>query len=116
MDRVEHGIDKLLSAGKVPAELLASLLATLPTVDPALVRGPAIGEDAAVIDIAQEYSNYLVAKSDPITFATDEIGYYAVNVCANDLGVSGTKPRFYLPTLLLPAGKTDLELAQRIFE
>ncbi|MEZ4611878.1 MAG: AIR synthase-related protein [Caldilineaceae bacterium] len=31
----------------------------------------------------------LVAKSDPITFATDEIGFYAVNVCANDLATGG---------------------------
>ena len=49
----------------------------------------------------------LAAKSDPITFATDEIGYYAVNVCANDLAVCGARPRFYLPTVLLPVGTTE---------
>lgn len=77
--------------------------------------GPSVGEDAAVIDFAPGQDWLLVAKSDPITFATAEIGYYAVNVCANDLGVTGATPRFYLPTLLLPAGQTDEALARRIF-
>ena len=104
-----------LPAGKLPASLLAELLPTLPTTDPALLLGPAVGEDAAVIDFVPGQDELLVAKSDPITFATDEIGFYAVNVCANDLGVSGATPRFYLPTLLLPAGHSDEALIRRIF-
>lgn len=105
----------LLPAGKLPVGLLADLLGSLPTADPALLLGPSVGEDAAVIDFAPGQDWLLVAKSDPITFATDEIGHYAVNVCANDLGVTGATPRFYLPTLLLPAGQTDEALARRIF-
>ncbi len=108
-----------LAAGKLPPKLLAELLAGLPTTDPALLLGPSVGEDAAVIDFAPEAARLLVAKSDPITFATDEVGYYAVNVCANDLAVTGATPRFYLPTLLLPAGPggspADVALARRIF-
>jgi hydrogenase maturation factor len=80
-----------------------------------LLLGPSAGEDAAVIDFAPGDARVLVAKSDPITFATDEIGFYAVNVCVNDLAVTGATPRFYLPTLLLPAGAADEELARRIF-
>lgn len=106
---------EMLSAGKLPAPLLAELLQSLPTTDPALLLGPSVGEDAAVIDFAPGQEQLLVAKCDPITFATDEIGHYAVNVCANDLAVTGATPRFYLPTLLLPAGQTDIALAQRIF-
>ncbi|MEZ4831798.1 MAG: AIR synthase related protein [Caldilineaceae bacterium] len=102
-----------LPAGKVPAPLLASLLDTLPTQHPQLLLGPGIGEDAAVIDFAAD--KLLVAKSDPITFATDEIGYYAVNVCANDLAVTGATPRFYLPTLLLPEGATTAHTVESIF-
>lgn len=105
----------LLPAGKLPHTLLASLLSDLPTVDEQLLLGPSVGEDAAVIDFATGSETLLVAKSDPITFATDEIGYYAVNVCANDLAVTGATPRFFLPTILLPAGQTDAELARRIF-
>lgn len=104
-----------LPAGKLPAPLLAELLPALPITDAALLLGPAVGEDAAVIDFAPGQDNLLVAKSDPITFATDEIGFYAVNVCANDLAVTGATPRFYLPTLLLPARQTDEALARGIF-
>ncbi|MEZ4861346.1 MAG: AIR synthase family protein [Caldilineaceae bacterium] len=104
-----------LPAGKVPAPLLARLLADLPVDDPQLLLGPAVGADAAVIDVGRDPELLWVAKSDPITFATDEIGYYAVNVCANDLAVTGAQPRFYLPTLLLPAGQTDAALVEHIF-
>jgi hydrogenase maturation factor len=105
-----------LAAGKLPAPLLAALLAGLPVDDPQLILGPTVGEDAAVIDFAPGSAHLLVAKSDPITFATDAIGYYAVNVCANDLAVTGATPRFYLPTLLLPAGAADVGLARTIFD
>ena len=105
-----------LPAGKLPATLLTRLLGDLPTQHPQLLLGPAVGEDAAVIDWGRDGDQLLVAKSDPITFATAEIGHYAVNVCANDLGVTGARPLFYLPTLLLPAGQTDVALAERIFQ
>lgn len=105
----------LLPAGKLPPRLLARLLAGLPTDDASLLVGPSVGEDAAVIDFAPGAATLLVAKTDPITFATDEIGYYAVNVCANDIAVAGAIPRFYMPTLLLPAGQADRDLAERIF-
>ena len=95
-----------LPTGKLPADLLAQLISTLPIEDPRLLLGPSVGEDAAVIEL-DGTDTLLAAKSDPITFATDEIGYYAVNVCANDLGVCGARPRFYLPTVLLPEGTTE---------
>jgi hydrogenase expression/formation protein HypE len=104
-----------LPPGKVSARLLAELLSDLPTQSPDLLLGPAVGEDAAVIDFAPGSDSVLVAKSDPITFATDEIGYYAVNICVNDLAVTGARPRFYLPTLLLPAGSASEEQVRHIF-
>lgn len=104
-----------LPAGKLPHALLGQLLASLPHDDPQLLVGPTVGEDAAVIDFAPGCERLLVAKSDPITFATDQIGYYAVNVCANDLAVAGATPRYYFPTLLLPAGESDAALARTIF-
>ncbi|MCY4080383.1 MAG: AIR synthase-related protein [Caldilineaceae bacterium] len=120
-----------LPTGKLPSELLAELISTLPISDPDLYLGPGVGEDAAVIEVgrvsgeegassrrepslSQQGSgdSLLAAKSDPITFATDEIGYYAVNVCANDLAVCGARPRFYLPTVLLPVGATEEEVRE----
>lgn len=108
-------VNASLPAGKLNPALLARLLAQLPVHDPALLVGPAVGEDAAVIDFAPGAPHVLVAKGDPITFATDAIGYYAVNVCANDLAVTGARPRFYMPTLLLPAGDASPALVERIF-
>jgi len=104
-----------LAAGKLPLNFLDALLDTLPTDDPQLVLGPSVGEDAAVIDFAPGQEKLLVAKSDPVTFATDAVGHYAVNVCANDLAVMGATPRFYMPTLLLPADSADADMARDIF-
>jgi hydrogenase expression/formation protein HypE len=102
-----------LPAGKLPPALLSRLLVQLPTTDPRLLLGPHVGEDAAIIDFPAD--SLLVVKSDPITFATDAIGYYAVNVCANDLAVTGATPLFYLPTIFLPANASDEASIHAIF-
>ena len=47
---------------------------------------------------------YLVATADPITFATDEAGWYALHVNANDIAVRGARPTWFLATVLLPEG------------
>ncbi len=98
--------------GKLPAELLQGLLERYVTTDPRVILGPRLGEDAAVIDMGDRY---LVAKTDPITFATDEIGWYAVNVNANDVACCGAVPRWYLATLLLPEHGTTSTRVERIF-
>lgn len=105
-------VTRLLSVGKLPAELLESLLQRYGGRDPRLVVGPKAGEDAAVIAFGDRY---LLAKTDPITFATDEIGWYAVNVNANDIAVMGGRPYWFLATVLLPAGRATLEMADAIF-
>lgn len=100
-----------LAVGKLPADLLASLLKIASRTDPRVLVGPGIGVDAAVIDFQPRP---LVAKSDPITFATDEIGWYAVHVNANDVAVMGGSPRWFLATLLLPESAAP-PLAEAIF-
>ncbi len=101
-----------LLPGKLPPALLRSLLGGLPQ-DPSVIVGPGVGEDAAVIELGERY---LVAKTDPITFATDEIGWYAVQVNANDLAATGATPRWFMATVLLPAATADEALATQIFE
>ncbi|MGE5603159.1 MAG: AIR synthase family protein [Nitrososphaerales archaeon] len=101
-----------LPAGKLPLPLLEKLLTRFAPNDPRIVVGPRAGEDAAVFDLGDRY---LVAKTDPITFATSEIGWYAVNVNANDVAVMGAHPRWFLATVLLPAGKATGQLAEEIF-
>ncbi len=101
-----------LPAGKLPLPLLERLLTRFAPHDPRIVVGPRAGEDAAVFDLGDRC---LVAKTDPITFATSEIGWYAVNVNANDVAVMGAQPRWFLATVLLPAGRATGELAEEIF-
>src|SRR5919199_1900787 len=93
----------MLPAGKLPLDLLTELLAPLTPRDPRVRVGARTGEDAAIIDLG---ATLLVVAADPITFATDQIGRYAVAVNANDIAVRGATPRWFLATLLLPAGTT----------
>jgi hydrogenase expression/formation protein HypE len=100
--------------GKLPQRDLVALLdRVLPVPDPRVIFGPGLGRDAAVIDFGERY---LVTKTDPITFATDEIGWYVVNVNANDVACLGARPRWFIVTLLLPEGKADAALVETIFD
>lgn len=99
-----------LRTGKLPHNLLAKMLSKI-DLDERVVVGPAVGVDAAVID----YGNrLLVTKTDPITFATDLIGWYAVNINANDIAVMGAIPKWMLATVLLPVGVSS-ETVEQIF-
>jgi hydrogenase expression/formation protein HypE len=102
----------VLTPGKLPPELLQRLLTSYTGADPRVIVGPAVGEDAAIIDMGDRY---LIAKSDPITFATDAIGYYAVAVNANDIATRGGRPKWFLATLLLPERTTSVALVESIF-
>ncbi len=101
-----------LPVGKLDPELLAALLAADAKADPRVILGPGIGRDVAVLDFGDRA---LVVKSDPITFATDELGWYAVHVNANDIATAGARPKWFLGTLLLPEGKSRPEIVERIF-
>ena len=92
-----------LETGKLPPALLSELLSDLGASDPRVLVGPAIGEDCAVVDLGERL---LVAKSDPITFAAERIGWYVVQVNANDVACTGGDPRWFLPTVLLPTSAT----------
>lgn len=112
MNQTKHGQQKEgLPIGKLPAEHLRSLLSHPPKHDSRLLIGPQVGEDAAVIDLGDRY---LVVTTDPITFATDHIGSYAVHVNANDVAVLGARPVWFFVVMLLPEGQTTPELAETI--
>ena len=104
--------NRILRAGKFPPDLLASFLDDLGTPDKRVLLGPGVGEDAAFISFG---STTLIAKSDPITFATDRIGWYAIQVNANDIAASGGIPKWFLATLLLPENE-PASTAKQIFE
>jgi len=102
-----------MDVGKLPNDLLASLLSRVQPRDPRVIIGPGIGWDAAVIDTGGP--RLLVAKTDPITFASDLIGWYAVHVNANDVACTGARPQWFLATVLLPEG-SDATLAGSVFD
>jgi hydrogenase expression/formation protein HypE len=101
-----------MDAGKLPNDLLSSLLKRIERRDPRVIIGPGVGRDAAVVDAGGP--KLLVAKSDPITFASDMIGWYAVHVNANDIACTGAIPSWFLATVLLPED-ADASLAESIF-
>ena len=103
-----------LPIGKLPAEFLSQLLAELDTDDDSVIVEPGVGRDVAVLDVGAE--DHLVVTCDPITFATDALGYYTVCVNINDIATSGGVPRWMLTTLLLPAGGTDEALVRDIWQ
>lgn len=100
-----------LPVGKLPPGLQASLLSKIPLLDERILLGPRPGVDCAVIDLG---ATLLVFKSDPITFVTDEIGWYAVQINANDIAVMGAAPRWFLATLLLPEERATPEQVEEI--
>ncbi|WP_042701482.1 AIR synthase family protein [Thermococcus sp. PK] len=99
--------------GKVPPEVLEKIVFNLLGVeDERVIIKSGVGIDAAAIDFGE---NVLVASSDPITGAEKHIGFYAINVNANDVATFGAKPRWFLATILLPEN-ADENLLKEIME
>jgi hydrogenase expression/formation protein HypE len=97
-----------LPIGKLPNRLLRDFLNQFVFDDPTVLINPSVGEDIAAVDV--ESKEVLVLKSDPITFATDSIGQYAVLVNANDIATSGAIPQWFLTTLFFPSGTTASQI------
>ena len=80
-----------LRAGKLPAGLLAELLTVGAAPAPEVLVGPAVGEDACVLQLP---AGVLVVATDPITLTDRQLGSYSVVVNANDVAVMGVRPRW----------------------
>src|SRR5437773_8419848 len=79
---------RMLTPGKLPVDLLKTCLALTGASDSRVLIGPRFGEDCAVIDLGAQY---LITKTDPVTFTAEEIGWYAVHVNANDVATMGDR-------------------------
>jgi len=108
MNNIQH----FLPTGKLPLHLLSRFIENYTNKTSGVIVGSQIGIDAAVIDVGNKY---LIAKTDPITFITEEIGHYAININANDIACMGGIPRWFLATILLPEEKTTAEMAETVF-
>jgi hydrogenase expression/formation protein HypE len=104
--------NRFLPSGKLGIHVLNELLERYASSDARVVIGPRIGEDTAAIDMGEKV---IVVTTDPVTFATDEIGYYSVVVNANDIATSGAEPKWFTVNILLPEKKTDKALVDSIF-
>jgi len=121
---------KPLDPGKLSPDILERLLAPAEeaahgSLSPGIIVGPGMGLDGAVLDLripvdpeggeegGEEGAppSFLVAASDPITFAAEEIGWYAVHVNANDVVCMGALPRWFVATILLPEGAREEDAA-----
>ncbi|MFV1974605.1 MAG: AIR synthase family protein [Candidatus Scalindua sp.] len=103
---------KTFRVGKLNTNLLDELVSGIKKKDPRVIVGPKVGEDAAVIDIGDKY---LISTTDPITFTSYKIGWYMVNVNANDIATMGGTPKWLLASIFLPENKTDSALVKEIF-
>src|SRR5829696_2899538 len=101
-----------LPAGKLPGWLLRKVLPGSPR-DPDVLVGPGLGRDAAAIAVGERV---IVAKNDPITFASEGGAAHLVEVNANDVACMGATPRWLLVTALLPHGVTPADVLNQFAE
>ncbi len=105
---------RIIPVGKLPNEVLLSILRDMSADDQSLVVGPGVGEDAAILDI--EKDSFIVVAADPITFTTGRMGFYSITVNANDIAVSGATPRWFFPILLFPPETDEAQVRQTFSE
>lgn len=89
----------MLTIGKLSVDFLKTCITHSGISDPRVLIGPRFGEDCAVIDLGDQY---LVVKTDPVTFTAGNIGWYAVHVNANDIATMGARPEWFQTCLLFP--------------
>ncbi len=92
---------KGLPSGKLsPEALKRNVLNYIGTVREELLIGPAVGEDAAVIEWPK--GKYLIFSSDPIVGAEKGAGRLLVRINSNDIASKGGDPAYLAVTLILP--------------
>lgn len=99
----------MLRPGKLPVDVLKTCIGSTGVHDPHVRIGPRFGEDCAVIDLGQQY---LVVTTDPVTFTTADVGWYAVHVNANDVATMGARPRWFQTCLLLSLDTTEASVRE----
>lgn len=92
--------------GKIPPKIMEKLVySRLGIMDPNVLVGPAIGEDAAIIDLRD--GRLLVVHNDAITGASEFLGWLAVHIVSNDIAVRGARPKWFLMSLFLPENTSE---------
>ncbi len=98
----------MLAPGKIlPEKLMEIVFNHLGAPDERVLVGADLGIDASAIDFGERV---LAASTDPITGAEERIGFYAVNVNANDVATFGARPKWFLVSILLPENSDERTL------
>jgi len=100
-----------LPEGKINNNLLKKIISD---INNSGSKKPKIGEDAAEIEL-KNYDEILIS-SDPITFETDNIGSYLIDICSNDIYAAGGIPKWLLITCLIPINTSFEELRKNLSE
>ncbi len=101
----------ILPPGKVPTAILREVVfRNLGAPRREVVVGPSIGLDGAVLDFGNKS---LIVSMDPVTGATERVGWLAVNVNANDVATFGVEPAFLFSCIMLPENE-ERELVETI--
>lgn len=90
------------------ATLRKYVLSNVGVGDKDVVQSAAVGVDFAVIRCSDRY---LIVSTDPITGVRRNIGWYAVNVSANDVATSGNRPRFLVNVMMLSESEDTASLS-----
>jgi hydrogenase expression/formation protein HypE len=94
-----------MKVGKVPPQILSRLVWNrrgAPRQE--VVVGPALGEDAAVINLGDRY---MAVHTDPISGSVKLLGFLAVYVPTNDVAVRGIEPMWLSVAIFLPPGAEE---------
>ena len=73
-----------------------------------VIVGPALGQDCAVLSLADD--EVFTLSSDPITGTVKDLGSHCIHVTANDLAASGAEPVGVMLTIMLPSTTKESEL------
>ena len=105
--------DSVLEVGKLPPKLLAEVLVTgrPGRCRPSFCCRRRSARTPASSPCAAEA---LIAASDPVTLTGQDVGAHAVLVNANDIAVTGAKPRWFTATVLLPPGITEADSSRAL--
>lgn len=91
----------MAKSGKLtPEALVRSVFGNMGVKRDEVLIGPAVGEDAAVIEWPKD--KLMVFASDPIVGATVGAGRLLVRVNVNDIASKGGEPAYMVVTLVLP--------------
>ena len=98
-------MEEFLPSGKLPIAALKQVLGSIKA--DGLVVQPDVGVD---VGVTTTKGKFLVSSSDPITGALERIGWYAVNISANDVATSGIMPDTINTIALFPEGTSIGEI------